>query len=156
MFEVPVDGWYAWLGTAAASLAVLAVAFGLPTAPPPDAAGAADTVDRTAVAEYGASAEHPLDDATAVRITPRSIGMRNDAGRTHATFAYGPVTPVVDGPLRRVLEGAPPEAVFESPAALRHAAASARGRDARWRPVDGPLIVRHVSLEGEDVTLVGA
>lgn len=156
MFEVPVDGWYAWLGTAATSVALLAVVLGLPTAPPPDSTGAADTVDRTAATEYGASAEHPLDDASAVRLTPRGIGLRNDAGRTHATFAYGPVTPAHAGPLRQVLDGAPPEAVFGSAAALRRAAMAARAREARWRPVDGPPLVRHVSLEGEDVTLVGA
>lgn len=156
MFGVHADGWYAWLGVAAVGVAVLAVVLGLPTAPPPDAAGAADAVDRTAAAEYGASAAVPLDAARRVVIDPRGIGLRNDAGTTRATFAYGPVTPVGGGgPLRRVLEGAPPGTVFGSAAALRRAAAAARDRDGGWRPVDGPLLVRHVALEGRDVTLVG-
>ena len=157
VFQVPVDGWYAWLGVAAASVAVLAVALGLPTAPPPDAAGAADAVDRIAATEYGASAEHPLDAATEIKVTPRRIGLRNDAGTTSATFVYGPVTPVVaGGPLRRVLAGAPPDAVFDSLAEFRRVAAAARNRRAEWRPVDGRLIVRHLALGRTDVTLVGA
>lgn len=157
MFEVPVDGWYAWLGVAAASVAVLAAVLALPTAPPPDAAGAADVVDRIAATEYGASAEHPLDAASEVRISSRGIGLRNDAGTTSATFVYGPVTPVEGGgPLRRVLEGASPDVVFDSPAELRRTATAARERRATWRPVDGRLIVRHLALEGTDVTLVGA
>lgn len=157
MFGTPVDGWYAWLGVAAAGTALLAVVVGLPTAPPPDAAGAADVVDRIAASEYGASAEHPLDAATGIRITPGRIGLRNGAGTTQATFAYGPVTPVpAGGPLRRVLEGVSPGATFGSDVAFRRAAAAARDRERNWRPVDGPLIVRHVALEGADVTLVGA
>ncbi|MFB6080167.1 MAG: hypothetical protein ABEJ81_04130 [Haloferacaceae archaeon] len=157
MFDVPVDGWYAWLGVAAASVAVLVVVLGLPTAPPPDAAGAANVVDRIAVTEYGASAEHPLDAASEVRLTPRGIALRNDAGETDATFVYGPVTPVpVGGPLRRVLDGTPPGTVFDTLVAFRRAAATARDRQADWRPVDGRLIVRHVVLGGTDVTLVSA
>lgn len=157
MFGTPVDGWYAWLGVATASVALLAVVVGLPTAPPPDATGAADVVDRVAATEYGASGEHPLDAATGIRLTPRGLSLRNDAGTTQAAFAYGPVTPVRGGgPLRRVLEGAPPESTFDSPDGFRRAAAAARDRDGRWRPVDGRLIVRHVALEGMDVTLVGA
>ncbi|MFB6302249.1 MAG: hypothetical protein ABEH78_05245 [Haloferacaceae archaeon] len=157
MFGPPVDGWYAWLGVAAAGVAVLAVVLGLPTAPPPDAAGTADVVDRIAATEYGASAERSLVAATGVRITPRGIGLRNGAGTTHAAFAYGPVTPVRSGgPLREVLEGAPTAAAFDSADEFRRAAAAARDREAEWRPVDGRLIVRHVALEGTDVTLVGA
>lgn len=156
VFDVPIDGWYAWLGVATTSVAALAAVAGLPAAPPPDAAGLAGTVDRTAATEYGATATHPIE-AERIRIGPRGVGLANDAGRTHATFAYGPVTPVGDDPrLERVLAGAPPDRAFDSPAALRRAAARARERPARWRRVDGPVRVRHVALEGSDVTLVGA
>ncbi|MFB6281747.1 MAG: hypothetical protein ABEH40_06990 [Haloferacaceae archaeon] len=157
MFGVHADGWYAWLGVAAAGVAVLAVVLALPTAPPPDSAGAADAVDGVAAAEYGAVAEYRLDAAREVRIGPRRIALRNDAGTTQATFAYGPVTPVRSGgPLRRVLEGTPPTAAFGSAAAVRRAAAAARTGGTEWRPVDGPLVARRVALEGRDVTLVGA
>lgn len=156
MFDTPVDGWYAWLGVAAASATLFGVATGLPTAPPPDAAGVADTVDRTTTAEFEATAEHPLD-AEAVELTPRGIGLRNDAGTTHATFAYGPVTPVAEGTaLWRVLVGVPPDRAFDSDRAFRRALERARGNDTGWRTVDGPLRVRHLTLEGRDVTLVGA
>lgn len=156
MFDVPVDGWYAWIGLAVASVVVLGTAASLPIVPPPDAAGVADTVDRAASAEYGATATHPLD-ADAVRLGPRRIGLRNDAGTTHAAFGFGPVTPVRVGmQLDRVLDGAPPGAAFESGEAFRQAVIAARSRDPRWRPVDGPLVVRRVSWEGVDATLVGA
>jgi hypothetical protein len=156
VFDTPVDSWYAWLGVAAASTALVGAAVGLPTAPPPDAAGVADTVDRAAASERGARAEHPLD-AAEVRVTPERVGLRSDGGTVHARFVYGPVTPVgTDGRLRRVLAGARPESVFGSAREFRRVAARARRADGRWRPVDGPLVVRHVVWEGESVTLVGA
>jgi len=156
VFDTPVDGWYAWVGVAAASAALVGAAAGLPTTPPPDAAGVADTVDRTAATEYGAYAEHPLD-AAEVRLTPRGVALRADSGTVTATFVYGPVTPVGgDEDLRAVLRGVPPERRFDSTAEFRRAAARARANEDRWRRVDGPLVVRHVVGEGYDVTLVGA
>lgn len=158
MFDVPIDGWYAWLGVAATSAALLGAAVGLPTTPPPDAAGVADTIDRTAATEYGARAEHPLD-AADVRLHPERVGLRTDAGTVHAAFVYGPVTPVAGhGRLEAVLAGARPAGRFDSPGELRRAAARARSRarDRGWRRVDGPLVVRHVVWGGVDVTLVGA
>lgn len=158
MFDAPIDGWYAWLGVATASAALLGAAVGLPTTPPPDAAGVADTVDRTAASEYDARAEHPLD-AAEVRLHPERIGLRTDAGTVHAPFVYGPVTPVAGhDELEAVLAGARPGGQFGSPDEFRRAAnrARARARDRGWRRVDGPLVVRHVVWEGADVTLVGA
>jgi hypothetical protein len=156
VFDTPVDGWYAWLGVAAASAALVGAASGLPTAPPPDAAGVADTVDRTAATEYEARAEHPLD-AAAVRLTPERVGLRTDAGTVHAEFVYGPVVPVGDdAALRAVLAGARPGSRFGSADGFRDAVERARDRDHGWRRVDGPLVVRHVVWEGVDVTLVGS
>jgi hypothetical protein len=155
MFDVPVDAWYTWLGLAAASIAVFGVAAALPMAPPPDAASVAGTVDRVATAEYAATAEHPLD-ADAVRLGRRQIGLRNDAGTTHATFAFGPVTPVQRGTdLADVLYGASPQYVYESDVAFRRALAAARNRTPRWTDTDGSLVVRHLHVGGDDVTLVG-
>lgn len=155
MIGVPVDAWYSWLGLALASLALVGVGATLPTAPPPAAADAADTVDRTASTAYPATAEQPLD-AESIRVGARRLGLRNDAGTTHATFAFGPVTPAVgSGGLQAVLRGAPPGSRFDSGEALCDAGTDARQRTPRWRPVDGPLVVRHVVWEGCDVTLVG-
>ncbi|WP_251344193.1 DUF7283 family protein [Haloplanus halophilus] len=154
MFDVPVDAWYAWLGLSLASVALFGVGVTLPTSPPPAAADAADTVDRAAGAAAPVTAEHPLD-AREVRIEPTRLGLRNDAGTTHATFAFGPVTPAARRPgLTAVLRGAPPSSRFDSAGALCAAASTARDRPARWRKVDGPLIVRRVVWEGCDVTLV--
>jgi hypothetical protein len=154
MFDVPVDAWYAWVGLAIAGVALLGVVTSLPTEPPPDAAGLADTVDGAAGVRH-ATAEHPVD-ADAIRLRPQGVGLRNAAGTTHATFAFGNVTPVRHGTrLHAVLLGAPPASRFGSPGELARACAEARRREATWRPVEGPVVVRHVTWEGTDVTLVG-
>jgi len=155
MLGPPVDAWHVWLGLSLAGVVLVGVGATLPTAPPPAAASAADTVDRLAATERSATAEHPLD-ATAIRIGARRIGLRNDAGTTHATFAFGPVTPASGSQaLRAVLRGAPPDSRFETGDALCEVSAEARAQTPRWRPAEGPLIVRHVVWEGCDVTLVG-
>ncbi|MFB6155503.1 MAG: hypothetical protein ABEJ22_06375 [Haloferacaceae archaeon] len=156
MFDVPLDAWYTWVGLALASAVVFGTAYALPTAPPPDAGGVADTVDRVASAEYAASAERPLH-AAEVRLGPSRVDLRDDGGSDAASFAFGPVTPVARGTkLRRVLDGAPPPAVFDSKRAFREALSAARERPRRWRPVDGPLTVRRLSWGDVSVTLVGA
>jgi hypothetical protein len=155
MFGVPVDAWYTWLGLAIASVALLGVGAALPSTPPPAATDVADTIDRTAATAHPASAEHPVA-ARSIRLGPRSIGLRNEEGTTHATFAFGPVTPAVGSAvLTAVLHGAPPASRFDSGAGLCSAATTARERATTWRPVDGQVLVRHVVWEGCDVTLVG-
>ncbi|MFB6097146.1 MAG: hypothetical protein ABEJ74_07140 [Haloferacaceae archaeon] len=156
MFDVPVDGWYAWLGLAAVSLLLLGTALALPTAPPPSAERAAATVDRVAASGHDASATLPLD-AEAVRLGPRRIALRSNAGTGHATLAYGPATPVTpESPLAAVLDGAPPSSQFGSRASFARAAASARNRTPAWRPAGDEFRVRHVAWRGVEVTLVGA
>lgn len=162
MLDVPLDSWYAWFGLSLASLALVGAVVGLPTTPPPNAADAAETVDRVAAAEYDATAEHPLD-ASVVKLGTRRVSLRNDAGTAHATFAFGPVTPVPaedDSPLRAVLHGAPPESVFDSKTAFQQAVVDARAAsgsgDAPWREVDRTLVVRRTAWEGVDVVLVDA
>jgi hypothetical protein len=155
MFDAPVDAWYVWLGLAVASLAVFGSASSLPTTPPPDAADTADTVDSVAAAAYETAAEHPLS-AAAVRVGPHRLALRNDAGTSHAEFAFGPVTPVArDSRLERVLHGTPVDVVFADRQAFQQAVIDARTRDPTWQEPDRSLLVRRVSWEGEDVTLVG-
>lgn len=155
MFDAPVDAWYVWLGLSVASTAVLGVAAALPTAPPPDAAAAAATVDGVASSPYAAFGEYPLDGVERVRITPAGLGLAGVGGRAHASFRYGPVTPVQDGRLSRVLDGADPRRVFGRPGALASAARTARERTLGWRPAPERLRARRVTWEGVDVTLVG-
>jgi len=155
MFDVPVDAWYIWLGLSLASVALFGVGAALPTAPPPAAADAADTVDRVAAASAPVTAEHPLD-AREIRVEPNELGLRNDAGTTHAKFAFGPVTPVGGArALTAVLQGAPPSSRYPSATAFCDAAATARDRPSRWQAADGPLMIRRVVWEGCHVTLVG-
>lgn len=126
MLDVPLDAVYYWLGLSIVSLAVVGVATTLPTQPPPDATAAANTVDAIAASDYQGTAEHPLS-AASVRLTPSAIGLRTDAGTTHATFAFGPVTPVAPGSsLAAVARGAPPDQHFDDPSAFATAAERAR------------------------------
>jgi len=156
MFDAPADTWYLYLGVAAASTLAVGVALALPTTAPPDATRAAATVDHVATSPYNATGEAPLD-ATAVDLGPSRISLRNDGGTAGTAFASGPVTPVGDGSrLRRVLDGEPPAAVFDDPAAFREAAATARNRTDGWRDAGDSLRIRRVTWRGVDVTLVGA
>lgn len=126
MLDVPLDAVYYWLGLSVVSLAVVGVATNLPTQPPPDATAAANTVDALAASAYDGTAEQPLA-ASEIRLTPYAIGLRTDAGATHATFAFGPVTPAPPGSsLAAVARGTPPDQVFEDPSAFAAAAARAR------------------------------
>lgn len=156
MFDAPIDTWYRWVGVAGASLAVLGAALGLPTGTPPDASAAATTVDSVAASTHPTVAEQPLA-ATDVRLGPGAIGLRDPGGTATAPLSYGPVTPVREGTrLDAVLSGIPPDCVFDSPAAFARTAATARDREPTWRRPGDRLLVRRVSWEGVDVTLVGA
>ncbi len=156
MFDAPVDAWYVWLGVTLASVAVFGVATELPTAPPPDAARAADTVDSVSGCEYTATAEHPLS-ALEIKLGSHRLGLRGEGGTAHATFANGPVVPVEavdDGRLRNVLAGTPPSAIFDSPAEFRRTTRTAQNRRAVWHRAKSALRIRCVSWEGVDATLI--
>ena len=156
MFDVPIDAWYLWVGLAAASVLVLGVVLSLPTTPAPDAAGAADAVDTAAASAYDDVIQRPLP-ADRVKLGPNRISLRDGDATAHASFAYGPVTPVSEGTLLwEVVRGASPAHVFDSPRAFRRAAASARDESPDWRESDGTLRIKRISWEGVDVTLVDA
>lgn len=155
MLDAPVDVWYRWLGVAAASLAVLGVAVGLPTGTAPDATAAATAVDGVAASTHPAVAEYPLA-ADAVRLGRGTVSLREEGRTATASLAYH-VTPVREGSaLASVLAGAAPRRAFDSPAAFGRALAAARDRQPDWRPAGDRLLARHVSWEGVDATLVGA
>ncbi|AGB30744.1 hypothetical protein C488_03735 [Natrinema pellirubrum DSM 15624] len=91
--EAPIDGWYVWLAVSIVSAAVGTVALGLPTGPPPDANRAANAIEETAGSPYEASSTYDHD-ATAIKVTGRTVAMRNEHGTTRATLTYGHVVPV--------------------------------------------------------------
>lgn len=155
MLDVPIDSWYTWIGVATVSVLAFATVTSLPMSPPPDAASVADAVDRTAASQHDATAEIPID-AGQLRIGANRIGLRSDGGTAHASLTYGPVVPVGEEPrLQAVLRGSPPSTEFDSPAGLRAASEDARTDRLVWRPVEGLLLVRHLTWKGVDVTLVG-
>jgi hypothetical protein len=156
VFDVSLAATYCFLGLSLASLVVLGVAADLPTRPPPDASAVANTVDALAASEYRGTATHPMNAAT-IRLTARTVGLRTDAGATHATFAFAPITPAPPGSnLAAVARGAPPSHVFDSPSAFATAARTARedAADARWRPARDTAVVRRVNWGDVGVTLV--
>lgn len=154
MFDAPVETWYLWVGLALAGTAFLGVAATLPRTPPPDAASVAATVDSVAASTHATTGVHPLS-ADAIRIGPHRLWLRDDGATGHATFAYGPVTPVRSGTaLWEVLRGTPPETAFRTSGDFQQAVADARDRDPTWRAQD-ELTIRYISREGVDVTLVG-
>jgi hypothetical protein len=155
VLDVPIDSWYTWLGVATVSVIAFGAVTSLPTAPPPDAASVADAIDRTAASQHNSTAEIPIG-ADELRIGSNRIGLRNDGGTAHASLAYGPVVPVGEEQrLQAVLRGSAPSRAFDSPAELRAASEAARTDRLVWRPVEGDLLVRHLTWKGVGVTLVG-
>lgn len=156
MFDLPADTLPVWVGLAFASVAVLGIAVGLPTTAPPDAAGAAGAVDAVAGSPHAATTDYSLGGVD-LEVTPYRLTLRRGDATAHAAFTYGPVTPVVAGTdLARVLDGTPPESVFDSPDALATDATAAREASPLVVDQATRLTVRHVTWEGLDVTLVGA
>lgn len=155
MFDPPLDAPPVIVALTLVALATFGVATAMAPTPPADAARLAGTVDRVAAS--------PVPTATtvrtrtdAVRIAPHGLWTRDAAGDHLATFATGPITPVpVDSRLGRVLEGAPPSAVFRTPVDFELALRHARTGSTRWRRDPAALRVRRVSWEGVDATLVG-
>jgi hypothetical protein len=169
--EAPVDAWHVWLGVALVSFGLGSVVIALPTQPPPDATKAANTIDSVASTARHAEARYEHD-ATAVRLGPTQVSLRNDAGTAHDTIAFGSMTPVsaVADPaqqraLERIARGANVTAVVHdrpglNTTVLRTAVESARNRvttdGPAWHQTDGALGVRKLELDGETVVLVAA
>ncbi|GAB7092095.1 hypothetical protein JCM18237_23660 [Halorubrum luteum] len=160
MFDVHIDATYAWLGVALVSVATAGVAATLPASPPPDAGGVATTIDSVADGEYPATAEHGLA-ADRIRLTPGSVSLSNGDGTARSTLHAPRITPVpttagtVDGRLHRLLDGVPPNAVFEDPTALADAAEHAREQEHAWHTAPNRLTIRRVQYGDVHVTLVG-
>lgn len=154
MLDPPVDTWYVWLGLSVVSVAVAGLALAVPTTAPPTATPVADAIDSVASSPYEArtTVDVPADQ---VRLRPEAVSLRSESGTAHARIAYGPVTPVGDGKLRRVLGGAEPDAVFASQSDFETATRAARNRTASWQPAPETLTVARIEWGDVDATLVG-
>jgi hypothetical protein len=153
VLDTTADTWYTWIGLVAASVAVASVAVSLPSAPPPDPGPLVRTVEGVTASPYGET-ERVSVVADRIRLGPKRVSLRSDGGTAHGTFATA-VVPVRSGPLRRVLAGRPPPAVFERPAAFEWSLRTAAERTPRWRAAPDHLAVRRVSWRGVSATLVG-
>lgn len=162
MFETHFDATYTWLGLALVSVATMGVAATLPASPPPDASGVAHTIDSVADGDHPATAEHGLA-ANRIRVTDDSVALGGAGGTSRSAIHAPRITPVLTGRhgtsernnLRRVLEGVPPDAVFDTPKDLAAAAERVRSADHEWRPAPDRITVRRVHYGGVHVTLVG-
>lgn len=154
MFEAQSDVPFVWIAVLLASAAVAGVVLGMPTAPPPDADRVAMAIDEVASSDHAAAASVPLD-AERVRIGRDRIGLETDGGRAHATIAFGPVVPARTEPLRRVLHGTPPAAVFASEEDFRRAIDAAQRERTAWVAAPETLYVRRVSYGEVNRVIVG-
>lgn len=162
MFETNLDATYAWLGLALVSVATAGVAATLPASPPPDASGVAHTIDSVGDSDHPAIAEHGLA-ADRIRLTTHSVALDDGSGFARATLHAPRITPIqpgdrstsADSRLRRVLNGAPPDAAFDDPDAFAVATSRARATDHEWRAAPDRITVRRVHYGGVHVTLVG-
>ncbi|MFB6297051.1 MAG: hypothetical protein ABEH56_00860 [Salinirussus sp.] len=154
MFDAPIDALYTWFGVGLVSIAMLGVVAGLPAAPPPDPAPVVTTVDAVAASPH-LPVERIAVPAREVRLGSDGISLRGPGGAAHGTFAFGPVTPVADGPLAPVLAGASPRSRFASRDAFLAALRTARDADRRWRGAPDRLTVRRVEWGETSATLVG-
>lgn len=154
MLDPPLDTWYVWLGLGIVSVLVTGLALALPTTAPPSATPVADAIDSVAASPHEASTTVDVP-ADQLRVRPDSVALRDESGTAHAEIAYGPVTPVGNGKLRRVLAGTQPDAVFASQSAFERATRAARHRTATWRETPERLTVARVEWGAVDATLVG-
>lgn len=162
MFDAPVDTLYVWLGLTVVAGITLGAVMQLPTATEPDAEAAAASIDRVAAADHDATGHHPVA-ADAVAVEPYGISLQDGERTAEARFAYGPVIPVGgQSGLWKVLNGVPPDEVFDDSAefrtatdeAFRTAADAERAGEPNWQTTDR-LLIRTIIWEGIDVTLVG-
>jgi len=153
VFETSLDAWYAWAGVAAVAVACFGVVAGFPATAPPTASAVADSVDSVTTSPYEprTTVEVPAEE---VRLDPHRVGLRTESGTVWQTFEYGPVVPVGDGRLEQLLDGAAPEATFESEAAFAAAVEEAT-EPGVWRPAPEQFVVRRVSWGDINATLVG-
>lgn len=114
-WEAPADAWYVWAGASVLAVAMAGVALSLPTQPPPDAAQAANAIDRVGGTSLGGTASYEHD-AEMVRFDPQGITVRNDGGTSEASISFGRLTPVYDNDsLQAVLAGADPTEQYAGP-----------------------------------------
>lgn len=155
MFDPPLDAPPVLVALTIVAAATFGVATALAPTPPSDASTLAAAVDRVAASPTSTADTHPTS-AGAIRIEPSHIRTRDDTGEHTAAFATGRVTPVQgDSRLGRLLDGDPPDDVFQTPVDLEIAAQYARKNPPGWQHNPAQIRIRHVTWGEVSVTLVG-
>lgn len=154
-----MDAAYVWLGVAMVSIALAGIALSVPAQPPPDAGEAATSIDRVAVSGYDASTTI-AHSGTEISIGHERIALRNEAGTDAATISFAGLIPLhaVEAPaeMRTTLEGvvAGAEPVDGEVEATLATAVDNRSTTSEWRPTDGVVHARAVTVDGEQYVLV--
>ena len=166
--EAPLDAWYVWLGVAICSLTLAGFTLALPTEPPPDSNEVVNTIDRVDASPYGGQATH-AHNGNEAKVGTQQLALRNEGGTSRATVSYGSMIPLpaVEDPalydaLDRILVGEQVSRVTDNQSlTAKELAAECREvveritRDgATWKPTDGALRVRSVTIADERVLLV--
>lgn len=183
-FEAPVDAWYVWIAVGIVSIAIAGVAIGLPSGPPPDANQAANTVDGVTGSSYEASGsyEHDADEVridgkqismrnehgtshaslafgTMVPVmdheAPASVAygasVEEEFDSRHRFTGYKDSFDPSGGNTPRDLEMTP---VSEDGHFLRALYEANADNSGEWREANGEVVVRKVSLDGDEWNLV--
>jgi len=137
MFDTHGETLYVWVALGAMSVAVLGVVTSLPSTAPPDAARVAGTIDEVATSPPGSVADRQIT-ADSWRLADGQLRLRNDGGSVQAPVRET-VLPSRSDRLRRVLDGRPPSAVYDSPAAFQRALDRSAGGHEVWRPAPATL-----------------
>ncbi len=151
-WDAPLDAWYVWMAVALVSFAIAGVALAVPTGPAPDANGVANAIDQVAASPYQASGSY-AHDGDEVRVTARTIALRNQHGTSHATVSFGTVVPASGvRSLENVTYGTAYEAEYGSPYVppeyrFLEAVDVAASAPPEWRPTTGDVVVRRVTLD---------
>ncbi|NHN40932.1 hypothetical protein G9C85_04685 [Halorubellus sp. JP-L1] len=158
-FEAPADGWYVFIGVAIFSIAAMGLALSIPSTPPPNANGVANTIDKVGAQPYGGTARYEHD-ADRYWVNRDTVVLKNDGGTSRALVRFGTMAPAwPDEDLAAVVHGDSPKDVFADQAAFEAAVEAAQGhvRDADGRvftSASGTLEVRKVTWGDYSVILV--
>jgi hypothetical protein len=158
--EAPADGWYVFVAVAIFSMVAAALALSLPAAPPPDANGAANAIDRVGSQPYGGATTYEHD-AEQYWVANHTIAFKGDGGTASANVRFGSLAPAwPDDDLKLVLHGESPKDVFASQSAFETAVEDAIGEtrepngDRVFVAASGTLQARKVTWGEYSVVLV--
>lgn len=158
-FEAPADGWYVFIGVAIFSIAAMGLALSIPSTPPPNANGVANTIDEVGAQPYGGTARYEHD-ADRYWVNLETVVLENDGGTSRSTIRFGTMAPAwPNDDLAAIVHGEAPNDVFADKDDFKAAVEAAQnhvrdGGDRVFTSASGTLEVRKVTWGDYAVILV--